>query len=365
MVIGKRLKRISKDLKIFALYCKRVPIMSLVVEKELIGKRVVFVRKGEVSVEDFKVRQPENDEILIETISTLISPGTETAFLMALPNTRGVFPQYPGYSNAGIVIATGSNVSEFKVGDRVVSQRNHASHVIARESTALHIPENMSFDEAAFFALGSIALQGVRKADIELGESVVVVGQGLVGQLALQLAKLSGGMPVIGVDLYDFRLKISMENGADYVLNPTKVDLEKEVSEITGGKGADVVIEATGNPQAIPTALKLAAEYGRVVILGSPRGSCEVNFYPEVHRKGLCIIGAHASRRPRFESRHGWWTVRDDNQLVLKLIAKGLLKVKNLITLKMSFQEAKDAYIKLIEQKDKILGIILDWKAAK
>ena len=355
----------SKGLKKLALYSREVFIMSSIAGKELTGKRIVFVKKGEVSVEDFKLRQLESDEVLIETVSTLISPGTETAFLMALPNTRGVFPQYPGYSNTGVVVATGSKVSEFKIGDRVASQRNHASYVIAPESIVLHVPESVSFDEAAFFTLGSIALQGVRKADIELGESVVVVGQGLVGQLALQLAKLSGGMPVIGVDLYDFRLKVSLENGADYVLNPSKVDLEKEVREITGGKGADVVIEATGNPQAIPTALKLAAEYGRVVILGSPRGSCEVNFYPEVHKKGLWIIGAHASRRPRFESRHGWWTVKDDNRLVLKLIEKGLLKVKNLITLKMSFKEAKDAYRKLMEEKDKVLGIILDWKAVE
>lgn len=363
---AKNLKKyFSKGLKILALYSEKVSIMSSIAVEELAGKRIAFVGKGKVSIEDFKLRKPENNEVLIETVSTLISPGTETAFLMALPNTPGVFPQYPGYSNAGIVIATGSNVSEFKVGDRVVSQRGHASHVIAPENIVLHIPEKLSFDEAAFFALSSIALQGVRKADIELGESVVVIGQGLIGQLALQLAKLSGGMPVIGVDFYDYRLKLSIENGADHILNPLKVDLEKEVKEATDGKGAHVVIEATGNPQAIPTALKLAAEYGRIVILGSPRGSCEINFYPEVHKKGLQIIGAHASRRPGFESRHGWWTVKDDNLLALKLIEKGLLKVKNLITLKMNFQEAKNAYMKLIEEKDKVLGIILGWKPTK
>ncbi|MEM1990742.1 MAG: alcohol dehydrogenase catalytic domain-containing protein [Candidatus Bathyarchaeia archaeon] len=100
-------------------------------EKRLIGKRVVFVRKGEVTIEDFEVPQLKNGEVLIQTVSSLISSGTETAFLMALPNTPGVFPQYPGYSNAGIIIATGNGVSEFKVGDRVVSQRSHASHAIA------------------------------------------------------------------------------------------------------------------------------------------------------------------------------------------------------------------------------------------
>jgi len=325
------------------------------------GKTVIFHRKGEVGIEDFKPRQPEDREVLIKTVSTLVSPGTETAFLMALPNTTSKFPQYPGYSNAGVIIAAGSKVSKFKEGDRVVSRKNHASHVIASEDELMMIPEGLSFDEATFFALGSTALQGIRKAYIELGESVVVLGQGLVGQMALQLAKLSGGMPGVGVDLYDYRLSLSSRNGADYVLNPMEVDLEKEIGKLTEGKGADVVIEATGNPEVIHTAFKLVGEYGRLIILGSPRGMSEVNFYAEIHKKGIRIIGAHERTRPKHESFHGWWTQRDDSSLVLKLIKSGRLNVKDLITLKMSFQEAQDAYAKLIEDKKSVLGIVLDW----
>jgi len=326
------------------------------------GKRVVFKDKGLVAVEDFDLKQPASDQLLIGTVSTLISPGTETAFLTALPNTSNVFPQYPGYANAGVVVSVGDEVSSFRVGDRVVSRKNHASHVIASEKDAMKIPEGLSFDEASFFALSSIALQGVRKADIELGESVVVLGQGLVGVLALQLAKLSGGFPVIGVDLYEYRLNISSECGADYIFNPSRDDLEKSISDVTDGKGANIIIEATGNPKAIPTSLKLASDYGRVVILGSPRGESEVNFYSEVHRKGISIIGAHERTRPRYESFRSWWTQRDDAHLTLKLISKGLLKVRDLITLKIGFQKAEEAYKKLIQSKSEVLGIILDWK---
>ena len=325
------------------------------------GKRVIFRRKGEVGIENFEPRQPKDREVLVGTVSSLISPGTETAFLMALPNTPGEFPKYPGYSNAGVIIAAGSKVSKFKEGDRVVSRKDHASRVIASEDELMMIPEGLSFDEATFFALGSIALQGIRKAYIELGESVVVLGQGLVGQLALQLAKLSGAMPVVGVDLYDYRLSLSSRNGADHVLNPLEGDLEKEIGKLTEGKGADVVIEATGNPKVMHTAFKLVGEYGRLIILGSPRGTSEVNFYPEIHKKGIRIIGAHERTRPRHESFHGWWTQRDDSSLVLKLIKSGRLNVKDLITLKMSFQEAQDAYAKLIEDKKSVLGIVLDW----
>jgi threonine dehydrogenase-like Zn-dependent dehydrogenase len=269
---------------------------------------------------------------------------------------------YSGYSNAGVVAAVRRETSRFKVGDTVVSSGNHASYVTADADDLITIPEGLPFDEAAFFALGSIALQGVRKAAIELGESVVVLGQGLVGNLALQLAKLSGGMPVIGVDMYDYRLGKSEECGADYVLNPSKVTLEEKVKEITEGKGANVVIEATGNPEAIPSALELASKYGRVIILGSTRGASQVNFYSSVHKKGVSVIGAHNIMRPRYESSHGWWTEQDDSSLVLKLLRKGLLKVRSLMTAKVSFRRAAEAYRRLIESKDDTLGIILEWK---
>lgn len=326
------------------------------------GKRVIFKEKSRVAIEDFDQEQPKSDGMLIGTVSTLISSGTETAFLQALPNTFGVFPQYPGYSNAGVVVSVGSEVSRFKTGDRIVSRKSHASHVIASEEEAMKIPDGLSFDDASFFALGSIALQGVRKACIQLGESVVVLGQGLVGILALQLAKLSGGFPVIGVDVYDYRLGISSKSGADYAFNSLDVDLEKSVKDATDGGGANVVIEATGNPEAIPTAFRLASEYGRVIILGSPRGESKVNFYRDLHRKGISIIGAHESARPNYESFHGWWTQRDDASLILKLISNGLLKVKGLITFKTGFQMAEEAYQKLIHSKGNVLGIILDWK---
>jgi len=324
-------------------------------------KRVVFVRQNQVAVEDFELRQPASGEVLIKSVSTLISPGTEIAFLMALPNTSGVFPQHPGYSNAGMVAAVGDTVSQVRVEDRVASRTPHASHVLAHEDDVLKIPDGLSFDEATFFTLASIALQGVRKANIELGDSVVVLGQGLVGQLALQLAKLSGGMPTIGVDLYDPRLEVSLKHGADYVFNPGKVHLEEEVGRVTEGKGASVVIEATGSPEAVPTALKLAGNYGRVVLLGSTRGESTVNFYRDVHRKGVTVIGAHNSVRPRYESRHGWWTSRDDGTLVLKLMNRGLLRVKDLISLKMSYKEAPEAYRRIMESKGTALGVVLDW----
>lgn len=323
------------------------------------GKRVVFRKMGVVDVEEFEVSKPGVNQLLVKTVCSLISPGTETAFLMALPNTPQKFPQYPGYSNVGVVGEVGEEVEGFKPGELIASSSPHSSHVLVRSSEALKVPEGLSAEEASFFNLASIALQGVRKGFIELGSSVVVIGQGLVGQLAVQLARLSGGFPVIAVDLVDWRLEVSAKHGADHVINPSKADAVEEVRRLTDGKGADVVIEATGNPEAIPMALDMAGRLGRVVILGSPRGVSTVNFYMPVHRKGLIIIGAHTNVRPSHESLPHYWTDVDDKRLVLKLMAERRLRVRDYISLKLPVEKASDAYKVLVEHKEKTLGVLL------
>jgi len=323
------------------------------------GNRVMFAEKGLVKLEEFQLREPGPNQALIKSASTLISSGTEGAFLLAMPNTTQSFPQYPGYSNAGVVEAVGSNVRGVRDGDRVVSWTNHASHVLEDASRICAIPSGLSFDEASFFALASIALNGVRKGGVELGESVAILGQGLVGQLALQLSKLSGAVPLIAIDMLDARLGVSVKSGADLALNPRGEDLMGEVGKATEGNGVNIVIEATGNPDAIPLACKLAGPYGRVILLGSTRGETKINFYSEVHKKAVTVLGAHASMRPAHESYHGHWTDIDDAKLILKLMERGELKVKHLITDKLPYQKAPEAYGRAIDKS--ALGIILDW----
>lgn len=325
------------------------------------GRRVMFKGKGVVVVEEFTPDKPKPRQLLVKTVCSLISPGTETAFLTALPNTPRRFPQYPGYSNVGVVEEVGEGVKAFKPGDLVASPTHHSSHVLVYEDDALRVPGGLSAGEAAFFNLTAIALHGVRRGFIELGSSVAVVGQGLVGQLTVQLARLSGGFPVIAVDLLDGRLKVSAKHGADHTVNPTRVDAVEEVRRLTGGRGADVVIEATGNPEAIPAALDMAARFGRVVLLGSPRGMSTVDFYTSVHRRGLTVVGAHTSARPRCESLPHRWTAMDDMNLALRLIASGRVRVRDYISLRLPVERAVEAYELLMERKEEVLGVLLHY----
>ncbi|MFN3420367.1 MAG: hypothetical protein ACK40X_01400 [Armatimonadota bacterium] len=124
-----------------------------------------------------------------------------------------------------------------------------------------------------------------------------------------------------------------------------------------------MVIEATGNPGAIPLAFKLARRMGRVILLGSMRGETKaVNFYSDVHRKGLVIIGAHESVRPQLDSSLGFWTAKDDQSLALKLLAAHRIQVAPLITHKFSGTEAPKAYELLIQNDMTAMGILLDWR---
>lgn len=329
------------------------------------GQRVIWPDRAKVDIEEFDLSAIKDDEVLVATECTLISPGTERAFLLSLPNAKGGYPSRPGYSNIGKVVEIGKNVSGYVVGDRVASTQGHTSHFVTSPSRLLKVEASGApAEEMVFFNLGAIALQGVRKARIELGEPTLVLGQGLIGLLALQLAKLSGAVPVIAADLTDSRLELSKSIGADRTLNPEDTDFSKRLGDATMGKGPTVVIEATGHPDAISTALAVAGWGARLVLLASTRGETpSVNFYRDVHKKGLILYGAHNSIRPRQESSPNFWTSEDDSRLMLSLIAQKRFIVAPLISHRVPGHDAPKAYQLLMEWNPGLLGVVLQWNS--
>ena len=327
------------------------------------GKRVVWPQRGQVEIEQFDVPDVGENQVLVKTDVSLISPGTERAFLLGLPNAAGSYPQRPGYSNVGEVIEIGSGVTGIAVGDKVASAAGHSSHALLSANNAFKVPDGLKDELAVFFNLCAISLQGVRKARIELGEPALVMGQGLIGLLALQLAKLSGALPAIAVDVAENRLKLSLECGADFALNPKDDEFENKLAEVTQGAGPSVVIESTGSAEPVNTALQLAGWCGRVILLASTRGETKsVNFYRDVHKKGLSIIGAHNAVRPSQNSSAAFWTSADDSRLTLSLLAHGRLVVDRLITHRFNSMQAGEAYKLLMDWSEELLGVILNWE---
>jgi len=318
-------------------------------------KRLVCTEQGRVELLEMDVPAPQEGEVLVRTLRTLICVGTERAFMLGLENTPLRYPDYYwGYSNVGEVIEVGPGVEGFAAGDLVAGDGFHAGHAIISRERLAHVPDGLDPEAAVFFHLGTIALQGVRKPRIELGERVAVMGQGTIGNLAMQQAKLCGGMPVVAVDLDDRRLQVALECGADETVNPREVDL------LTAAP-PQVVIEATGSPEAIVSAFQWTQRMGRVVLLASTRGNPEINFYRDVHKKGLIIHGASNGSRQREESAPVYWTWLDDCQVVLALLAAGKLVVEPLVSHRVTPEESLDIYEAMRTDPQSMLAPIIVW----
>ena len=324
---------------------------------------VLFVERGIADVRACEMPEAGPGELLIRALVSLLSPGTERAFLLGLANTSPHYPMRSGYSHIGEVVEVGAGVEGWEVGDRVASRANHIMYATVPATVCNLVPDGLTNERAAFFRLGSIAMQGVRKARIELGEPVAVIGCGPVGLIAMQLARLNGGLPVVSIDKDARRLEFAAALKVDAALR-TDDGLGAGVRERCGGKDPAVVIEATGHPEAIPAAFDLARFGGRVVLLGSTRGETEaVNFYRDVHKKGLTVLGAHESARPRQDSAPGWWTHQADEDTALRLLASGRLVVDPVTTHRFAWKNAAAAYDTLARWEPGMLGTILDWQA--
>ena len=329
-------------------------------------KGIVAPEKGKVCMVDVPVFDPGENEVQVKMASTMISPGTERAHILALPNSNQNFPYVPGYCCAGYVEKVGSAVKHFKHGDRVCCFAEGVGHRQignVKVSRVAHIPDEMPFDYAAFNGLAQTSMQGVRKCAIELGEAVLVYGLGIVGQLALQFAKAAGACPAIGAARDPEKIRIAQKCGADLVLNCADSDLKELVAPYTKDeKGPSVVLDCTGSASAFTDACNAAANYARVCIVGCPRGIEPFNFYRMVQLKSLNVIGAHAVFSvPDDRSQPHLWTYADDIECFNKLIMRGSVTVEPLITSRIDWTEATEAYKDLLSWNKGALAVIIHW----
>jgi len=334
-------------------------------------RRLVFKEPKKVEIEEADLPEILPNQILIKTRVTLISTGTELTMLSgeypkgSVWNNITKYPVFPGYSNCGVVEKVGGNVQKFNVGDRVSSAAPHAEYAVIGEDRAVKVPDGISDEEATFGTLSATVMNSVRLANIKLGESVIVVGVGILGQLACQFSRLCGGFPVIAVDLSRRRLDIAQKLGVTATIQPEEEDAERRIMELTKGRGGDVVFEVTGNPKIIPWELKLVKRQGRLILLSSPRGVTELDFHDLVNWPSRTIIGTHTSSHPSHETPYNPWTWEKNVQLFFDLLSAGLVSVKDLITDRYKWTEAEEAYRRLLDplgERLQALGVLLDFR---
>ena len=339
-------------------------------------KRIVFKKPKEVSIEEIDLPEPSENQVLIKTLVTLISTGTELTILLgSFPSNSvwakyGTYPFVAGYSNVGVVIKKGANVKDVEVGDRVVSRAPHSQYalvdvggeVVRLPHGIVKVPDGVSDEAATFHDLAATVINSVRLSKVTLGESVGVVGVGILGQFAIMFSRLAGGFPVIALDMSEDRLKLARKSGATDVLRSDIEDVVKKIQDLTDNRMLDVVFEVTGNPDVIPWAIRLVKRLGRFIILSSPKGPTQLDFHDEVNAPSRVIIGTHVASHPEYETPYNPWTKKRNTLLFFNLLKAGLVKVDHLISATYPWYEAENAYKMLIENRAKVMGVLLDFR---
>jgi 2-desacetyl-2-hydroxyethyl bacteriochlorophyllide A dehydrogenase len=328
---------------------------------------IVFTDKDIVEVRHEPVREMGRGQILVQTQRTLISTGTECICLQRKfePGTHWhgwvKYPFYPGYSNAGRVLAVGEGVENFQPGDRVATRAPHFQYYVADAARALKIPDGVSDEEATWFGIASIVQNGVRRAEHELGDAVVVIGLGILGQLVAQFTRLMGAREVIAIDVARPRLDMVQAHGATQVLETSVADAHDVVAELTEGRFADVVYDVTGHPGVFSSALKLVRRFGKLILLGDTGAPSEQRLTFDVVTRGLRIIGAHDSNAPDVATDHVYWSRPNMQRLFFTYVERGQMRVADLITHRYAPTEAPQAYQMLTTDRSSAMGVIFDW----
>lgn len=335
------------------------------------NQQIVFTEKNKAELLDVELREPKADEVMVKTMVSTISCGTERANITGNPNTspsgraNAVFPRMSGYNSASVVVKTGTAVKSVAVGDRVVVfWGHHKTYNVVPENQVVKIEEDsVSFETGAMSFISAFPMAAIRKTGLEMGESAIVMGLGILGMIAVKLLRIAGAVPILAADPNPKRRQMALENGADYALDPLSPDFAETAKKITRG-GARVAVEVTGVGAGFNEALDCMAKFGRVALLGCTRNpDFTVDYYRKIHAPGITVIGAHTLARPEKESHPGWFTHRDDIRAALDLCAGGRLCLENLLGETHSPAECPEVYNRLIFDKDFPVVVQFDWRA--
>ena len=332
-------------------------------------KQILFTDFHKAELLEQEIREIKENDVLVEMEYTVVSGGTERANIMGMENAGGMkFPKALGYCGVGRVLQIGSAVTSVAVGDRVlVYHGKHAKYNVTPESDVTKVCDDaIDSLDAAFVIIASMGLGGVRKLEIELGESAMVMGLGLLGIFAVQFCRLSGACPVIAADLNPARRELALKLGADYAFDPSEPDFVEQVKAVTKGAGVRATVEVTGVSAAMKQALECASFMGRISLLGCTRVSdCAVDYYQQVHRPGVKLIGAHNFVRPKVESYPHHWTHQDDCKAILDLIGAGRVQVAPIVSRVVSPEDAPEIYNQLCDDPAFPIGTVFDWRSIR
>ena len=354
------------------------------------GQRLVLTPAGQIEIEEFEVPAPASNQLLVRTRLTQVSAGSEMngirARRNASPAEQAAFkPQGLGYTAIGVVEAAGSDVDKVAVGDRVLCSGNHSTHwlvtpeleagevAIPQQYSVQKLPDDLTDVEIAFCVLGDVALHGVRRAQIQIGESAAVHGLGVVGLMALQLCRLVGAHPLIGVDMVEERLELAQQLGASHLVNAGRQDVIAEIHALTQlpwrwrgalpsmpqGSGAEVQLHCTSYIGNYPTMIKAASDRGRIILVGATSGSIPIES-DELFRREIIMTGSYQTGMSDTHPYWPWTRIRNQH-VILDLIRRGQLQIEPLVSHVAPYTEAPQLFDRMMTGHEGWLSVFFTW----
>lgn len=344
------------------------------------GTEGAAVRHGqEVSGKGPLRRVLENPALLAKAARKAASDGVAST----MRAVRGEGENAPdlaalGYSVSGAVVAVGEGVTRFSVGERVACAgagfANHAEYVSVPENLTVRVPEELSTAEASFVTLGAIAMQGIRRADVGLGDRVAIVGLGLLGQIGLQIA-CAAGCRVLGIDLDPARVELAVSNGAERGVVPGEGDPVAAAMELSDGAGVDAVIIYAGSDSSALAnqGFEMARERGKVVVVGAIGMDLERPVFYN-REQDFLISRSYGPGRydPSYELdgldypiAYVRWTENRNMEEFLRLAASRAVKLDTLIAAEYPVEKAAEAYSFALEASGAKVATLLTYPAAE
>ena len=333
------------------------------------GKTVSDARKGYIA----KARSRKEE--VSKVIKTAQNIGVVETYKMVMNKLEALQPL--GYSNAGVVVQVGSGVSAFKPGDRVAcggASASHAELVAVKENLVVKLPDAAPTDEAAFTTIGAIAMQGIRRAELKIGENCVVIGLGLIGQITIRILK-AAGVNVFGIDLRQDLIDLALQSGADGAVLRSNEMLSGMVKKFSNGHGTDSVIITAGTSSLDPVELAgdICRHHGKVVIVGNvPTGFSRKTYY----RKELELLMSTSYGPGRYDANYEEkgldypigqvrWTENRNMMAFVGLLGSRAVKLDDLISHRFSFAEAKSAFDLILNPASPTMGVLLEYDTEK
>lgn len=312
----------------------------------------------------------ENDhDVIVKNHYTHLSAGTELACLSGLEGWFP-FPNSPGYTGIGEVVQIGKAVKKVNIGDLVYTYSTHSRFYKLNTLDRWHgvcvkLPQGINPQWASFTHMATIALTSLRVSKIELGDYVLVTGQGVIGNLAAQLARLQGATVIVS-DINEKRLSISRKCGIQHMVNPAKENLRDAVMSLTSNKGVNTFIDASGNAQVVNETASCVGLNGEIILLGSPRAPFETNltgFLGNFHYIPFnhSLKGALEFILPTHQDDFNKHSIERNAEIIMNLIAEKRLIIQPFFSHNLSPMNAKEAYEGLRDKSDEYIGVVFDW----